>query len=80
MCIKRGEEERGGGLWWAKAQRKGGWWMEGLDGVTNQHTHQQRCGVLVGPLTPHQGKTVEGTCLGGNVVERSLDLGEVFTC
>ena len=34
----------------------------------------------VGPLTPHQGKTVEGTCLGGYVVERSLDLGEVSTC
>ena len=34
----------------------------------------------VGPLTPHQGKTVEGTCLGGYVVVRSLDLGEVSTC
>ena len=34
----------------------------------------------IGPLTPHQGKTVEGTCLCGYVVERSLDLGEVSTC
>ena len=36
--------------------------------------------ALKGPLTLHQGKTVEGTCLGGYVVVRSLDLGEVSTC
>ena len=26
-----------------KHKERGEWWMEGLDGVTNQHIHQQRC-------------------------------------
>ena len=44
------------------------------------HNFLQNTSKIEGPLTPHQGKTVEGTCLGGYVVERSLDLGEVSTC